>query len=114
MRITVSSEGGGIAAAVPGLQPQPLTVDTQEMAASGQAAEAAALVDRVREAQFFTRSDLPAPPSGAADFDVYGITVEDGGQTRTIETTSLPGHEPSELRELRHAVRRLSTAQKPE
>ena len=105
MRITVSEEGG-IAAAVPGLQKRPRTVDTQVLQAEGRAAEAGAIVDKVRGSGFFSMPDPPPPPPGAADFKVFTITVEDEERTWTIETTSFS--EPPALRELRQDVWRVA------
>lgn len=78
MRIQFQREGG--LAYFPGLS-QPRVIDSADLPA--------AEVDRLRkllaEAQFFQQPAAPRTlPKGAADYQQYTITVEDGRRRRTV------------------------------
>lgn len=80
MRIELTQDGG-LAAAMPGLQKPPITVDTGALPE----AAAAELARQVEAAGFF---ELPAqagaPPRGAADYRHYTLTVADRGRQHTV------------------------------
>ncbi|HZT41108.1 MAG TPA: protealysin inhibitor emfourin [Chthonomonadaceae bacterium] len=81
MRIQLKKEGGF--AFLPGLS-RPVTIDTKDLTLD----EAKELERLVEEANFFQLPDVAdQPPSGAADFLRYTMTVEDGGQAHTVVFT---------------------------
>lgn len=78
MRIQFQREGG--LAYFPGLS-QPRVVDSADLPA----AEADRLRQLVAEANFFQQPAAPRTlPKGAADYQQYTITVEDGRRRRTV------------------------------
>lgn len=81
MKIVFETSGGF--AFTPALG-KPVTIDTSQIDPTA----ARELESLIREARFF---DLPAqappPPSGAADYFTYTLTVEDGSRQHTIEFT---------------------------
>ncbi|MBM3521026.1 MAG: hypothetical protein FJX63_09740, partial [Alphaproteobacteria bacterium] len=83
MRIVYTKEGG--LAYIPALA-APVTIDTGAL----EAEDAKAVESTVREAAFF---ELPArigsPRPGAADYQTYTISVEDGGRKHTVQVTDL-------------------------
>ncbi len=78
MRITFEMEGGF--ACFPGLN-RPLIIDTQQM----EAAQALQIESMIKNARFF---ELPphvgSPASGAADYQTYIVTVEEGQRSHVV------------------------------
>ena len=88
MRIQFHSEGGF--AHFPGLS-RPVTVDTAAMSPQ----ESAELEELVRAARLFTRpARVGSPGPGAADYRTYTISVEEAGQSHTIQVIE-PVEDPS-------------------
>jgi hypothetical protein len=81
MRVQLKTEGGS--AYFPGLS-KPITIDSAEMPAE----EAAELDRLVKAARFFDQPALVgAPAPGAADYQQYTITIDDGKQHHTVRMT---------------------------
>lgn len=94
MRIQLKKEGGF--AFLPGLS-RPVTIDSQDLSPE----DAKELETLVNQANFFQLPEVAdQPPSGAADFFRYTLTVEDGGQTHTVVFTQF-NNDPN-LQALRH------------
>jgi hypothetical protein len=84
MRIQFETEGGF--APIPGLS-KPVTIDTTQLPAP----EAAHIEGLVHNTSFFgLPAKLGAPMRGAADLRTYTITVEEGGQSHTIQVMEPP------------------------
>ena len=78
MHVYFETDGGF--AYIPGLQDEPITIDTDDLRLE----EANELEGLIEAARFF---DLPAvslPPHGAADYFEYTITVTTPGRTHTV------------------------------
>lgn len=103
MRVTFQTSGG--IAYLPGLA-APTTIDTDSLSDE----ERGALDTSIRSARFFDLpSDIPAP-HGAADYQTYTITIEDGGRRHTVRVTdasATPG-----VSALVERLRSLSAAQR--
>jgi hypothetical protein len=80
MKITFMRSGGF--AYLPALS-QPVMTDTTKLEA--QLAEE--LESLVRASHFFDLPALPNTPKGAADYQTYTITVEDGPHIHTVQVT---------------------------
>ena len=98
MRIKFSQTGG--LAYLPGLN-KPVTIEVDHL----DKGEAEELKRLVQDARFF---DLPsaigAPARGAADYQQYILTVEDGGRQHTVRVLLPVGDVP--LQELVRAVQK--------
>ncbi len=78
MKVEFTTSGG--VGYFPGLA-KPVTIDGDALPE----AEARALARLVEAADFFDRpASLGGPPPGAADMQVYTITVEDGGRRHSL------------------------------
>ena len=103
MRIEFAQEGG--LAYLPGLA-KPVTIDVGSVP-EAEAMELKALVDGAR---FFS---LPAvigtPAKGAADYQRYTITVEDGERRHTVRVL-VPIEDPSMLNLVRAVQRHVAAA----
>jgi hypothetical protein len=63
---------------------QPVTIDTTQLDAPA----ARELESLMRDARFFDQpAQAPPPPSGAADYQTYAITAQDGPRQHTVELT---------------------------
>jgi hypothetical protein len=80
MRVTFQTSGG--IAYLPGLA-APTTIDTDTLS-DEQRSELDALI---RGAQFFDRPSARPAPRGAADYQTYTITIEEGGRRHTVTVT---------------------------
>jgi hypothetical protein len=102
MRVEVKTEGG--LAYLPGLS-KPLILDTDNLTR----AEAQELEELVEAADFFNLpSNLNKPSPGAADYQRYTITIDDGDQSHTVEATDLS--EAEEVYDLVRFVREKARA----
>src|SRR4051812_8192254 len=81
MKIVFETSGGfGFTAALR----QAVTIDTRQIDPT----TARDLESLMRQARFFEQpAQAPPPPSGAADYVTYTITVQDGPRQHTIEFT---------------------------
>jgi hypothetical protein len=109
MRVTFSAEGG--IAFFPGLS-RPVTIDQDQLSEE----DAHELVRLVDECSFFDQPAKAAKtPKGAADVQLYTITVDDGEQRHTVKVQEPIADQG--LRELvnflRRKVRELRTGAKP-
>ena len=104
MRIQFATQGG--IAFLPGLS-RPVTIDSSEMPEQ----EAADLARLVEAAHFFS---LPAQANaatpGAADYQQYTVTVEDGGRRHTVQLVD-PVEDPA-LRALLDRLKAQARAQR--
>lgn len=81
MRIELKTEGGF--AVFPGLS-KPISIDTGTLPQH----EAAEIEQIVTSARFFDRApQVGAPPSGAADYRQYTITIDDGRRHHAVRLT---------------------------
>jgi hypothetical protein len=81
MRIVFETSGGFAFTAALG---NPVTIDTTQVDPTA----ARELESLMRDARFFDQpAQAPPPPSGAADYLTYTITVQDGPRQHTIELT---------------------------
>ena len=80
MKIVFETTGGFVF--VPALG-RPVTLDTAQMGAhAGRELELL-----VHDARFFDQPAAVAPPEGAADYQTYTLTVDDGRRAHTIQFT---------------------------
>lgn len=102
MKLTLEISGGF--AAIPGLS-RPRTVDTATL----DAASAAELESLVNNGAFFTRPPvIDTTARGAADFQTYVVTVQDGARLHSVRLTD-PITDPA----LAQLVARLQTVGQP-
>jgi emfourin len=81
MKIVFETSGGFVF--IPALG-KPVTIDTTQIDPTA----ARELESLIRDARFFDQpAHAPPPPSGAADYQTYTITVQDGPREHTIELT---------------------------
>ena len=103
MRIEFSQEGG--LAYLPGLA-KPVTIDVGGLPA----AEALELKGLVDAAHFFTRpAVLGTPAKGAADYQRYTLTVEDGERRHTVRVL-VPIDDPAILGFVRAVKKHVEAA----
>jgi hypothetical protein len=95
MRIQFKTEGG--IAHLPGLS-KPVTIDTDELPVE----EAKELERLIEAARFFELPATSAPPRGAADYQLYTITVTTPDRSHTVRLA-----EPIEDPRVRELVNHL-------
>jgi hypothetical protein len=81
MKILFETSGGFAFTAAVG---RPVAIDTTQIDPTA----ARDLESLIRDARFFDQpAQAPPPPSGAADYQTYTITVQDGPRQHTVELT---------------------------